>query len=378
MVISVGQVSAERSIPGPGDFGIYVHVPFCSKRCDYCSFAIWTDKFHLHDSYVDAVCLELQRARQRKGGLPCATTVFVGGGTPSLLSGEAMGRILDAIDRVPGAETTIECNPDTVSPELFAHYARHGVTRISFGVQSMVPRVLASLGRSHNPDNVRQGVEWARDCGFAVNLDLIYGGAGESLGDWEFTVREIIALQPTHVSAYALTVEPGTPLAADHDRHPDDDDQADKYEIIDELLGAFGLRNYEISNWAADGYQCRHNKLYWAQGNYLGVGCSAHSHHNGRRWWNMRTPDRYIAAVEANQSTETAGETLDAKAQALERWQLSLRTEVGVPLEAFSDDDRAELREIGLLQEPSEDNYVRLTRAGRMMANAVSLRLKAN
>jgi putative oxygen-independent coproporphyrinogen III oxidase len=363
---------SETKLSG-NEFGTYVHVPFCSKRCDYCAFAIWTDRFHLHDAYVDAVRQEIEQAVAE--GLMRSTSVFVGGGTPSLLRGESMGVILDAIPKHVGAEITIECNPDTVSPELFAAYARHGVTRISFGVQSMVGHVLVALGRSHNPDNVRQGVRWAREAGFVVNLDLIYGGAGESIQDWETTVREVVALEPTHVSAYALTIEAGTPLALDVSRHPDDDDQADKYEIIDTLLADAGLSNYEISNWAKPGYQCQHNRLYWRQGNYLGFGCSSHSHQNGRRWWNLRTPDRYINAVAANASTEASFEQLDSDTAAMERLQLALRTDEGVPLNAFSDADREEFVELGLLRVHSD--RLTLTRAGRMLANAVSVRLQA-
>jgi putative oxygen-independent coproporphyrinogen III oxidase len=358
-----------------GDFGVYVHVPFCTKRCDYCAFATWTDRSHLTQRYVDAVCREVRRA----DALP-ATSVFVGGGTPSLLTGEQMGSILDAIPVRSGAEVTIECNPDTVSADLFAAYVDHGVTRISFGVQSMVDSVLAALGRTHVRANVERGVELVRAAGISTfNLDLIYGAAGESVADWATTLDAVVALDPPHVSAYALTIEAGTPLAADVTRHPDDDDQADKYELATQVLGAAGLVSYEISNWARPGHECRHNQLYWAQGDYLGYGCAAHSHQRylegtSRRWWNVRTPERYIALVDAGGSTTEAGEDLSVEAVQVEGLQLALRMSGGVPMEALSADDTVELLDAGLIA--VDAGRVRLTTAGRMMANTVSIRLQ--
>ena len=198
----------------------------------------------------------------------------------------------------------------------------------------MVPHVLAALGRTHDPANVERAVAAVRAVGLPTfNLDIIYGAAGETLADWATTVRRTLELDPPHVSAYALTVEAGTPLADDPARHPDDDVQADEYELADDLLSAAGLANYEVSNWARPGHECRHNLLYWRQHDYRGFGCAAHSHRAGRRWWNLRTPERYIAAVAAGRSTEAAGETLDAEARRIEGLQLSLRTRAGVPVE---------------------------------------------
>src|SRR5205814_3626900 len=164
----------------------------------------------------------------------------------------------------------------------------------------------------------------------SFNVDLIYGAAGEAAADWAATLEAVLALDPPHVSAYALTVEPGTPLALDRGRHPDDDDQADKYLMSDQALSAAGLSSYAISNWARPGHECRHNLLYWSQGDYRGIGCAAHSHASGRRWWNMRTPERYIAAVGEGRSPEAAGEVLDDGTRELERLQLALRTRDGV------------------------------------------------
>ncbi len=233
----------------------------------------------------------------------------------------------------------------------------------------MVPHVLTALGRTHDPANVIHAVDEIERVGFSsFNLDLIYGGAGESLDDWAATVRSALALDPPHVSAYALTVEAGTPLALDPARHPDDDDQADKYVMADEMLGAAGLANYEISNWSQPGHWCQHNLLYWDQGDYLGVGCAAHSHRAGRRWWNVRTPERYIELVESGLGAESGAEVLDDEAQRVEAVQLSLRTVRGVPEGSL---DALGLE--GLLVEG--DGRVTLTREGRLLANEVATRL---
>ncbi len=372
----MSDVSASDAIRHePGDFGVYVHVPFCTKRCDYCAFATWTGKEHLIEEYVAAVCHEIGRPDDNRRS---ATSVFFGGGTPSLLSGPQLARILSSIERTADAEVTVECNPDTVSSELFAHYVEAGVNRLSFGVQSMVDHVLVSLGRTHNPDNVRKAVELARNAGItSLNLDLIYGGHGESVADWERTLREIVALDPPHVSAYGLTVEGGTPLADDPSRHPDDDDEAEKYLLIDDILGQSGLVNYEISNWARPGHECRHNWLYWAQGNYRGYGCAAHSHHDGRRFWNVRTPERFIELVNTTGSAESAHELLEGDARRIEGLQLSLRTRLGVSSNALSPEDLVDCTDAGLIDTDSVRNgWIRLTPEGRLLANQVAIRLR--
>ncbi len=349
-------------------FGVYVHIPFCASKCDYCAFATWTDRHHLTDDYLGALMLDIERAVTN--GMLDATSIFVGGGTPSMVDGKALGKVISEVPLAPGAEVTVECNPDNVTPQLLESYLAAGVNRISVGVQSMATHVLGSLGRQHDQRNVRTAIESIKAAGFSTfNLDLIYGAAGESVADWERTVSSILELDPPHVSAYALTVEAGTPLAAQLDRHPDDDDQADKYELVDELMGAAGLLNYEVSNWARDGHECRHNLLYWRQQNYLGFGCAAHSHIDGRRTWNVRTPDRYIEAITANESPESAGETLDESTRTFERLELQLRMSSGVPLDALDGSDLA-----GMV-ERAGDRWV-LTRTGRLMANEISLRLK--
>jgi putative oxygen-independent coproporphyrinogen III oxidase len=346
-------------------FGVYIHIPFCSHRCDYCAFATWTDRAHLVEQYLDVLRKEIVGA-----DLPEASSVFVGGGTPTLVPPALLGSVIAAVPLTPGAEVTVESNPDDVTTEMMRTFRDHGVNRISIGVQSMVGHVLDSLGRRHVPANVEHAVGSVLAAGIPTfNLDLIYGAAGESLDDWRTTVEGALRLRPPHVSAYALTIEAGTPLAGQTDRHPDDDDLADKYELADDLLGGSGLQNYEVSNWAQPGHECRHNVLYWRQGNYRGFGCAAHSHRDGRRWWNVRTPERYIALAAAGAPTEAAGESLDPETRRVEGLQLALRMRDGVPAESLDTTDLEGLVEL-------HGQRVHLTRAGRLLANEVSMRLR--
>ena len=355
-------------------FGVYVHVPFCERRCDYCDFATWTDRHHLMEAYAAACVTDLTR-RYDRGPVPPATSVFFGGGTPSLLPADLLVGILAAVPRRPDAEVTVECNPDTVTPELLAAYRAGGVTRLSFGVQSMTAHVLSALGRTHDPASVEQAVTAARQTGFDnFNLDLIYGGAGESLADWRATLDATLALDPPHVSAYALTVESGTPLArriGDGEvAAPDDDDQAEKYLAADAALAASGRPWYEISNWARPGRECRHNLLYWAQGEYLGIGCAAHGHTPaGRRWWNVRTPDRYIALISQDAAPEGGHELLAHPDREHEAAMLALRTRAGVPSGPAADSLVAD----GLAEH--RDGRVVLTPTGRLLANEATTRL---
>ena len=349
-------------------FGVYVHVPFCATRCDYCAFATWTDRPHVIGDYLDAVRTEI--GREVDAGMPVATSVFVGGGTPTQVPAASLATVLGAIPVATGAEITVECNPDDVTATMFETYVGAGVNRVSIGVQSMVPHVLRALGRTHDPANVRRAVAAARAVGMPTfNVDVIYGSVGETLNDWHSTLEQVLDLGPPHVSAYALTIEPGTPLADDPSRHPDEDVQADEYELADDLLTAAGLANYEVSNWARPGHECRHNLLYWRQQDYRGFGCAAHSHLAGRRWWTLRTPERYISAVRAGLPTEAAGESLDADARRVEGLQLALRTTAGVPLDALDGD------ELPGVVERVGDRWV-LTRRGRLMANEVAVRLR--
>jgi oxygen-independent coproporphyrinogen-3 oxidase len=347
---------------------VYVHVPFCRHRCDYCAFATYTDRDHLMEEYAAACVTELHRAVEREG-MPAATSVFVGGGTPSRLPADLLASVLGAVPVEAGAEVTVECNPEDVTAELLATYRSAGVTRVSLGVQSTVGHVLEGLGRRHGPAHVTGAAALVAGAGFdSWNMDLILGGAGETDGDWERSLADVLglAVPPPHVSAYALTVEPGTPLDRSPDRHPDDDVQAGRYETADRVLSAAGYRWEEISNWSRPGHECRHNRLYWDQGDYRGIGSGAHSHRAGRRWWNVRTPDRYVSLVAADSSTVAGDEVLDDDRRRFEALVLALRTSTGVPSVALPDDPDLE----GLVERA--DGRVVLTVRGRLLANAVT------
>lgn len=367
---------AEVPTIAPDAYGVYVHVPFCSVRCDYCDFATWADRAHLIDDYVDAVVVDLER--QRAAGAPRATTVFLGGGTPSLLDGPQIARILGAIERAPGAEVTIECNPDAVDAARLAAYRAAGADRLSFGVQSMSSHVLLTLGRTHDPANVERAVRLARDAGFArINLDLITGTPGESLDDWRRTLDAALALEPEHVSAYALTVEPGTPLgrrvASGAAPAVDEDAQADAYLVTDAVLAAAGFEWYEISNWARPGEECRHNLGYWWGGEWGAAGCAAHGFRAGRRWWNVRTPERYLERIGAGEDPASGDEVLEPAARAEESFGLALRTRGGARVAATADAVVADLVGGGLALRVAD--RVVLTPTGRLVATDITARL---
>ena len=354
-------------------FGVYVHVPFCRERCDYCAFATYTDRDHLMERYADACVLEVQRA-VGAGDLAPATSVFFGGGTPSRLHPDTLCRILDAIPRAPGAEVTVECNPEDADDTRLGAYRRAGVTRVSFGLQSTHAHVLAGLGRRPVPDAAERVAAAVTAAGFTTwNLDLIFGAVTESDGDWVATLEHVLGLAhpPPHVSAYGLTVEPGTPLARDTARHPDEDAQARRYERAEQVLAAAGYAWEEISNWARPGHECRHNQLYWEQGDYAGIGSAAHSHHDGVRWWNVRTPERYVDAVAAGRSPEAGREELTVGQREFEALSLSLRTPRGVPWDSL---ERPE--ELGGLVERAGSRAV-LTVRGRLLANEVGARIRS-
>ena len=350
-------------------FGLYLHVPFCRHRCDYCAFATWTDRLHLEARYL-AACE--RQIREVASVHPPVSSVFVGGGTPTLVDPHRLVQVLQAVPLAPGAEVTIECNPDDLDAERAQVYADGGVTRISIGVQSMDVAVLATLGREHDPANVRRAVVAAHEAGLSVNVDLVYGAAGETLDQWSATLDAVIALDPHHISAYALTVEAGTPLAEDPARHPDDDTQADEYLMATDRLGAAGYEWYEISNWSKPGHECRHNHLYWSGGEYLAIGCAAHGHLGGRRFWNLRTPERYLAAIEDGRSPEAGSEELDAEGRRVEHLQLAIRTRTGVLAAEVPAGFVDQLE--GLVEQRGD--RILLTAEGRLLANEVAIRLE--
>jgi putative oxygen-independent coproporphyrinogen III oxidase len=354
-------------------FGVYVHVPFCRERCDYCAFATYTDRDHLMERYAAACVLEAQRAVE-EGRLAPASSVFFGGGTPSRLHPDLLCRILEAIPRQPGSEVTVECNPEDADAAHLDAYRRAGVNRLSFGLQSTQDATLIALGRRRVPRAAETISAAVAEAGFATwNLDLIFGAPAESDANWARTLEDVLGLTspPPHVSSYALTVEPGTPLARDEGRHPDEDALARRYEHTDAVLSAAGYQWEEISNWARPGHECRHNHLYWEQGDYLGLGSAAHSHRDGVRWWNVRTPERYLAAIESGRSAEGGREELTAEQREFEALTLDLRTRRGVPWASLERPEELE----GLVVDA--DGRAVLTVRGRLLANEVSARIRS-
>jgi oxygen-independent coproporphyrinogen-3 oxidase len=374
-------------------FGVYVHVPFCRVRCGYCDFNTYTATElgggASQASYADTAIREIELLQEVLGGTPAVDTVFFGGGTPTLLPAADLVRVLGAVrDRLglaADAEVSTEANPDSVTPETLAELRAGGFTRISFGMQSAVPSVLAVLDRTHDPERVPQVVAWARAAGFEqISLDLIYGTPGETLVDWRRSVDAALACEPDHVSAYSLIVEDGTALARQVRSGalpmPDEDDLADKYLLADELLSAAGLGWYEVSNWARDagsdgrGARCRHNELYWTSQNWLGIGPGAHAHVGGVRWWNVKHPTAYAARLVAGTSPAYAREVLDEETRRTERVLLEIRLREGLPLDTLPDRSLADSVVADDLAVVERDRLV-LTVRGRLLADAVVRRL---
>jgi oxygen-independent coproporphyrinogen-3 oxidase len=371
-------------------FGLYVHVPFCATRCGYCDFNTYTaDELGPgaeRASYAATVVSELRLARRVLGPTERPLdTVFFGGGTPTLLPAADLASVLrvaeDLFGLASGAEVTTEANPDSVSPSSLAELRAAGFTRISLGMQSAVPHVLATLDRTHTPGRVAEAVRWARAAGFEqVSLDLIYGTPGESATDWRRSLDVALELAPDHLSAYALVVEPGTRLAALVRRGelapPDDDVLADRYVEADELLAANGMAWYEVSNWATGaGAVCRHNLGYWRGGDWWGAGPGAHSHVGGVRWWNVRHPAAYVSRVAAGESPAQARELLTQADRAVEHVLLMLRLSDGLPVADLEPAARKALDTLvddGLLSRESlTAGTCVLTRRGRLLADTV-------
>ena len=375
---------------GKNPFGWYVHVPFCATRCGYCDFNTYTatelGSGASRDSYPGLAIEEIRLARRVLGTADIPVrTVFFGGGTPTLLPPAQLAAILRAVDGEfglePGAEVTAEANPESVTEQTLAVLRSSGFTRMSFGMQSSVRHVLSVLDRVHEPGRPGRCVAWARAAGFEhVSLDLIYGTPGETDEDWAESVAAALAAGPDHISAYALIVEQGTRLAARIRRGelpaPDDDAMADRYLAADRLFGSAGLHWYEISNWAAgDASACRHNLLYWTDGDWWGVGPGAHSHVGGTRWWNVRHPAGYAGRLAAGTSPGQAREVLTPAERGTERIMLQTRLAAGLPV--------AELGRAGMsaaaaavadgLADPGAFTAGRvvLTRRGRLLADAV-------
>jgi putative oxygen-independent coproporphyrinogen III oxidase len=370
---------------GERPFGFYVHVPFCTVRCGYCDFNTYTaselGEGATRTSYAHTAVGEIAFARRV---VPPAevSTVFFGGGTPTLLPPSDLVRIVAAIDNEFGlavdSEITTESNPDSVTLDDLRMLRDGGVNRISFGMQSSVSHVLKVLDRTHDPERVPEVVAWAREAGFEkVSLDLIYGTPGESLEDWRTSLDSALACEPDHLSAYALIVEDGTQLARRVRRGEvpmtDDDDLADKYLLADEALQARGFGWYEVSNWARSREQwCRHNLLYWQGHDWWGIGPGAHSHVGGVRWWNVKHPAPYAERVAAGTSPALAREVLDDETRRVERVLLETRLADGLPVDVLSGDGRGWLPDLaveGLIEDVAD--RVVLTTRGRLLADAV-------
>jgi len=405
-----GALPAESTAQlGQAPFGVYLHVPFCLTRCGYCDFTTYTadelgpDPGASRDSWADAAIAELRLARLVLGDteLP-VQTVFVGGGTPTLLPPSDLGRVVTALDDLFGladdVELTTEANPESVSPRVFSGLREAGFTRVSLGMQSTVPHVLRVLDRVHTPGRAVEAATEARSAGFDhVNLDLIYGTPGESQDDFAASLDAALQADPDHISAYALLVEEGTRMAAQVRRGtvapPDDDDQADKYLLADDTLASAGMAWYEVSNWARDGVagaRCRHNELYWTSGDWWGVGPGAHSHIRGTRWWNVRHPAPWSRRLAAGESPAHGREVLDAETQRVERVLLEVRLAAGLSVAELDDAGKVAARQMveeGLVEPaplgspgaedaPDEpDPRVVLTQRGRLLADTVVHRL---
>ncbi|WP_344595037.1 radical SAM family heme chaperone HemW [Streptomyces violaceusniger] len=374
--------------------GFYLHVPYCATRCGYCDFNTYTASelrgsggvLASRDNYAEQVVEEVRLARKVLGDDPRAVeTVFVGGGTPTLLAAADLGRMLGAIrdefGLAEGAEVTTEANPESVDPRYLAELREAGFNRISFGMQSARQHVLKVLDRTHTPGRPEACVAEARAAGFGhVNLDLIYGTPGESDADWRASLEAALGAGPDHVSAYALIVEEGTQLARRIRRGEvpmtDDDVHADRYLIAEETLTAAGFTWYEVSNWATSpAGRCRHNELYWRGADWWGAGPGAHSHVGGVRWWNVKHPGAYAQALGEGRSPGAGRELLSAEERRVERILLELRLAKGCPLELLRPAGAAAAAralEDGLLEpEPYGRGRAVLTLRGRLLADAV-------
>ncbi|WP_307737668.1 radical SAM family heme chaperone HemW [uncultured Varibaculum sp.] len=391
------------------DFAVYIHVPFCRVRCGYCDFNTYVkdfgagaDRASYHDSARKELALAAQFLREHKLVPPPASSVYFGGGTPTLLSVRALREILEEVVSTwgiaPGAEVSIEANPDTITDQVARELAASGFTRVSLGMQSALPQVLATLERTHRPENLPQAVAALRGAGLAVSLDLIYGTPGESLADWEASLQAALALEVDHISAYSLVIEPGTKMHAQVERGQlspiDPDGQAEKYEMADSLLKAAGFEWYEISNWAKrleaeklpspqipDATYLtnvsRHNLAYWRDWNWWGIGPGAHSHLGQVRWWNWKHPRGYASRVAAGDLPVQDGEVVAVASRELERIMLGLRTAAGV--KSLRAEERSQLPALvaaGYLEEAAaRRGEAILTLRGRLMADYVTREL---
>ncbi|MDQ2713485.1 MAG: radical SAM family heme chaperone HemW [Chloroflexota bacterium] len=376
---------------------LYLHVPFCHTRCHYCDFNTYAGMLPLREPYVRALLAEIalagELAQRADGGARRSRTIFFGGATPSLLNVPQITRLLDACRAAfaidAGAEITLEANPGTLNQEHLLGLRAAGVNRLSMGAQSFDAGLLTALGRIHSPLEITQAVQYARAAGFtSINLDFMFGLPEQTMQHWRETLDQALALRPEHLSLYSLIIEEGTAFydwAQEGRITPGDEDLcADMYEYADELLREAGYENYEISNWALPGHQSRHNLTYWRNLPYLGLGAGAHSFFHGRRFSNVLAPLAYIQSLKAGQRPETESETIDRAQQMSETAFLAFRTAAGLHLPTFEQrfdepfarfvGDRLRLVEqAGLIER--QDEWVRLSKRGRLLGNEVFLRM---
>ena len=374
------------------NLAFYIHIPYCVKRCGYCDFNTYTPAelqlteglTQISNSYIDLLVKEIEFARNQVGESAIVPSIFFGGGTPSLMEASDIKRVITAISKQfkldPIAEVTLETNPDTVTKEKLKQFYDAGVNRISFGMQSSVPHVLKTLDRTHNPENLPQVTKWATEVGFKeISVDLIYGTPGESKQDWQQSIDSALALPISHISAYALIVEEGTKLAAQIKRgeiaKPDDDLTAEKYIMADKAFTIAGFYWYELSNWAKPNSQSKHNLAYWLGHNWWGAGPGAHSHINGKRFWNVKHPNLYKQKIQANETVILDSEVLKGSQIESERLMLSIRLPQGLEKNTLNNQQILELTDYVNSGHLDQENWnlgrATLTLDGRLIADRI-------
>ena len=374
------------------DLAFYIHIPYCIKRCGYCDFNTYTPSElqittglkNITNSYTTLLITEIKSARKQVGERAVVPSIFFGGGTPSLMEVEDIKSIISTIgsefDLAGDIEITLESNPDTVDKDKLEKFYQAGINRISFGMQSAVPHVLATLDRTHNPDNLYQVTKWASEVGFKeISVDLIYGTPGESKSDWQKSIDTALSLPITHISAYALIIEEGTKLAAQIKRgevdQVDDDLTAEKYLMADNAFTKFGFNWYELSNWSKVNSESKHNLAYWLGKNWWGAGPGAHSHLNGKRFWNVKHPNLYKQKIDANESPVADSEDLKELQIESERLMLSIRLPSGVEKNTLNEQQISDLSgyvKSGHLDKGDWDNgRATLTLNGRLIADRI-------
>lgn len=374
------------------NLAFYIHIPYCVKRCGYCDFNTYTPAElkistgleQISNSYIDLLLQEIDSVREQIVGEITVPSIFFGGGTPSLMQPNDIGRVISKIknefDLPLNSEITLECNPDTVTKDSLENFKKVGINRVSFGMQSAVPHVLATLDRTHKPENLAQATTWANEVGISeISVDLIYGTPGESITDWQTSIDSALALPITHISAYALIIEEGTKLAAQIKRgevpEVDDDLVADKYLIADKAFKEAGFEWYELSNWSKPGSESKHNMAYWNGDNWWGAGPGAHSHLDGKRFWNVKHPNLYKERIQNKQSAVADSEVLKKDQIESERLMLLLRLPSGIEKQTLNQNQLSELSEFvesGHLDRANwNQGRASLTLNGRLIADRI-------